>query len=168
MAGPVLGLALFLTALWVLHHTLSGYHYRDLAAGARTVPAARLLSALLLTVLNYLVLTGYDALAFRYIRHTLEYGRIAFASFIGYAFSNNIGLSMLAGISVRYRLYTSWALSMLEVTKMVAFYTLTLWLGLLFVGGLALIAQPAALPAQMNLPFISARSLGVAFLAVVC
>ncbi|HSB34390.1 MAG TPA: bifunctional lysylphosphatidylglycerol flippase/synthetase MprF [Nitrospirota bacterium] len=168
MAGPVLGLALFLTALWVLHHTLSGYHYRDLAAGARTVPAARLLSALLLTVLNYLVLTGYDALAFRYIRHTLEYGRIAFASFIGYAFSNNIGLSMLAGISVRYRLYTSWGLSILEVTKMVAFYTLTLWLGLLFVGGLALIAQPAASPAQMNLPFISARSLGVAFLAVVC
>src|SRR5512143_794132 len=51
---------------------------------------------------------------------------------------------------------------------MVAYYTRTLWLGLLFVGGLALIAQPAALPAQMNLPFISARSLGVAFLAVVC
>jgi phosphatidylglycerol lysyltransferase len=168
IAGPALGLVLFLAALWVLHHALSGYHYRELAAGARAVPASCLLSALLLTALNYLVLTGYDALAFRYIGRTLEYGRIAFASFIGYAFSNNIGLSMVAGISVRYRLYTSWGLSILEVTKMVAFYTLTLWLGLLFAGGLAFIAEPVALPALMKLPFVSARSLGVVFLAAVC
>jgi phosphatidylglycerol lysyltransferase len=168
IAGPLLGLLLFLAALWVLHHALSGYHYRDLAAGARTVPAARWLSALLLTALNYLVLTGYDALAFRYIRRTLEYGKIAFASFIGYAFSNNIGLSMLAGSSVRYRLYTSWGLSILEVTKMVAFYTLSLWLGLLFVGGLAFVTEPVALPALMKLPFVSARPLGVIFLAAAC
>lgn len=167
IAGPLIGLILFLAALWVLRHALSGYHYRDLAAGARAVPAPRLLSALLLTALNYLVLTGYDALAFRYIRRTLEYGKIAFASFIGYAFSNNIGLSMLAGSSVRYRLYTSWGLSILEVTKMVAFYTLTLWLGLLSVGGFAFVAEPVALPALMKLPFASARPLGVIFLAVV-
>jgi phosphatidylglycerol lysyltransferase len=168
IAAPLLGLLLFLAALWVLHHALSGYHYRDLAAGARAVPATHLLFALLLTCMNYLVLTGYDALAFRYIRRTLEYGRIAFASFIGYAFSNNIGLSMLAGSSVRYRLYTSWGLSILEVTKMVAFYTLSLWLGLLFVGGLAFVIEPVALPALMKLPFVSARPLGVIFLAAVC
>ena len=149
IAAPLLGLLLFLAALWVLHHALSGYHYRDLAAGARAVPVPRLLSALLLTCLSYLVLTGYDALAFRYIHRTLEYGKIAFASFIGYAFSNNIGLSMLAGSSVRYRLYTSWGLSILEVTKMVAFYTLSLWLGLLFVGGLAILTEPVALPALL-------------------
>ena len=168
IAAPLLGLLLFLAALWVLHHALSGYHYRDLAAGARAVPVPRLLSALLLTCLSYLVLTGYDALAFRYIHRTLEYGKIAFASFIGYAFSNNIGLSMLAGSSVRYRLYTSWGLSILEVTKMVAFYTLSLWLGLLFVGGLAFVTEPVALPALMKLPFVSARPLGVIFLAAAC
>ena len=168
IAAPLLGLLLFLAALWVLHHALSGYHYRDLAAGARAVPVPRLLSALLLTCLSYLVLTGYDALAFRYIHRTLEYGKIAFASFIGYAFSNNIGLSMLAGSSVRYPLYTSWGLSILEVTKLVAFYTLSLWLGLLFVGGLAFVTEPVALPALMKLPFVSARPLGVIFLAAAC
>jgi phosphatidylglycerol lysyltransferase len=166
-AGPLLGFILFLSALWVLHHVLSGYHYRDLAAGARAVPAPRLLTALCLTALNYLVLTGYDALAFRYIHRSLEYGKISFASFIGYALSNNIGLSMLAGSSVRYRLYTSWGLSVLEVTKMVAFYTVTLWVGLLFVGGLAFVIEPVSLPALMKLPFASARPLGIAFLAIV-
>lgn len=168
IAGPLLGFVLFLASLWVLHHALAGYRYHDLADSMRAVPRVRLLGALLLTVLNYLVLTGYDALAFRYVGRTLNYGKIAFASFIGYAFSNNIGLSMLAGGSVRYRLYTSWGLSLLEVTKMVAFYTLTLWLGLFFVGGLAFVAEPVALPALMKLPFASARPLGNIFLVVVC
>ncbi len=168
IAGPLLGLVLFLAALWVLHHALAGYRYRDLAAEARSVTAARLMGAVLLTVLNYLVLTGYDALAIRYIGRTLNYGRIAFASFIGYAFSNNIGLSMLAGSSVRYRLYTSWGFSLLEVTKMVAFTTLTLWLGLLSVCGLAFLAEPVALPALMRLPVGSTRPLGALFLTAVC
>ncbi len=168
IVGPLLGFALFLLALWALHHELVGYRYHDLLARVRTVPAFRLFGALLLTVLNYLVLTGYDSLAFRYVGHTLNYGKIAFASFIGYAFSNNIGLSMLAGSSVRYRLYTSWGLSLLEVTKMVAFYTFTLWLGLFFVGGLAFVAEPVVLPALLKLPFASARPLGIIFLIVVC
>lgn len=43
---------------------------------------------------------GYDILALKYIHHPLEYPKIALASFIGYAFSNNIGLSMIAGASV--------------------------------------------------------------------
>jgi phosphatidylglycerol lysyltransferase len=167
IAGPALGLALFLAALWALHHALAGYHYRDLAAGARSVSASRLFGAVLITALNYLVLTGYDSLAFRYIGRTLNYGRIAFASFIGYAFSNNVGLSMLAGGSVRYRLYTSWGFSLLEVTKMVAFYTLTLWLGLLFTAGFVFVAEPVALPALLKLPLVSARPLGAFFLIVV-
>ena len=144
--ASLLGLLLFLVALWFLHHALSEYHYSDIAEEARSLPALRLIAALLLTTLNYLVLTGYDVLAFRYVGRTLEYGRIAFASFIGYAFSNNIGLSMLAGSSVRYRLYTSWGLSMLDVTKMVAFSTLTLWLGLLSIGGIAFVVEPVAVP----------------------
>lgn len=165
--GSLAGLLLFLTALWVLHRALAGYHYRELAAEARAIRGPRLLYALLLTALNYFVLTGYDYLAFRYIHRTLAYGKIAFASFIGYAFSNNIGMSMIAGSSVRYRLYTSWGFSIMEVTKMAAFYTLTLWLGLLFVGGLAFVVEPVALPALMKLPFASARPLGVIFVAAV-
>ncbi len=88
LLGSLLGLALFLVALWVLHRTISEYHYRDIAAEARAVTPWRFFVALLLTLLNYFILTGYDALAFRYVGRRLEYRRIAFASFIGYAFSN--------------------------------------------------------------------------------
>jgi phosphatidylglycerol lysyltransferase len=168
ISGSLFGLALFLLSLGILHHALSGYHYRDLAAAAHTIAGPRLLYAMLLTILNYIVLTGYDSLAFRYIHRTLAYSKIAFASFIGYAFSNNIGLSMLAGSSVRYRLYTSWGLTIPEITRMVAFYTLTLWLGLLSVGGIVFTAEPIRLPTLMKLPFASASPLGVMFLILVC
>ena len=167
LLGSLLGLVLFFVALWVLHRALSEYRYTDIAQEVRAVPALRLIVSLLLTALNYLVLTGYDALAFRYVGRTLEYGRIAFASFIGYAFSNNIGMSMLAGSSVRYRLYTSWGLSVLDVTKMVAFSTLTLWLGLLSVGGIAFVIEPIAVPPLALVPISSTRPLGTLFLIVI-
>jgi phosphatidylglycerol lysyltransferase len=166
--GPLFGLSLFLAALWVLHRATVAYHYRDIAAAVWSVPRGRLAAALLLTFLNYIVLTGYDALAFRYIGRSLAYRRIAFASFIGYAFSNSIGLSMLAGSAVRYRLYTVWGISTIEITRMVAFYTLTLWLGLFALSGLAFTIEPIALPSALHLPFHSLRPLGEAFLAVLC
>jgi phosphatidylglycerol lysyltransferase len=164
--GPLLGLSLFLAALWVMHRATAAYHYRDIADAVRAVPAGRLAAAILLTALNYLILTGYDALAFRYIRRSLEYRRIAFASFIGYAFSNTIGMSMLAGSTVRYRLYTVWGISTIEITKMIAFYTLTLWLGLFALGGIAFTLEPIAMPAMLGLPFRSVRPLGVLLLMI--
>lgn len=89
--GPFLGAAILVTALWVLHAELTMVRYDAVVRGLRQIPAWHLLAALLVTGLNYLVLTGYDRLAFRYIQHPLQYSRIALASFIGYAFSNSIG-----------------------------------------------------------------------------
>ena len=158
--GPVLGGAIFLAALWVLHRELSLVHYHDVLKSLEQIPGMRLLLALVVTGLNYLVLTGYDWLAFRYIRHSLAYTRIALASFIGYAFSNSVGLSMLAGTSVRYRLYSTWGLSAVEIATVVGFYTLTLWLGLFTVAGAVFVLNPTPLPPWAPLALTSTRPLG--------
>ena len=104
---PVTGLILFSLALWVLHGELASYPLQDILQH-RNLPCPYL-RALSLTILSYLIMTGYDTLALKYIKHPLPYRKTAFASFIGYAFGNNIGLSMLAGGSVRFRLYSSGA-----------------------------------------------------------
>jgi phosphatidylglycerol lysyltransferase len=158
--GPTLGAVMFLAALWVLHRELKLVHYPEIVDSLKQIPTTRFLAAVAATGLNYLVLTGYDWLAFRYIRRPLQYSKIALASFIGYAFSNGVGLSMLAGSSVRYRLYSSWGLSALEITKVVAFCTLTLWLGLFTVAGAVFILNPVSLPAWVHLPLASTRPLG--------
>jgi len=165
--GPLLGLLLFTAALFVLHRELKDYSYHDIIRSLKELPTVRIYAALVLTILNYLVMTGYDSLALRYIRNPLAYRKIAFASFIGYAFSTNIGLSMIAGSSVRYRLYSAWGLSTIDITKVVAFYTLALWLGLGTVAGVMFLIEPLALPLLLHLPFSSIQLLGILFLILV-
>lgn len=165
--GPLLGLILFSVALWVLHRELNTYHPRDIVQYLKNLPAHQLLTALILTFLSYLVMTGYDILAIKYIQYPLEYTKIALASFIGYAFSNNIGLSMFAGASVRYRLYSGWGLSAFDITRVVTFCTVTVWIGFITLGGLVFVLEPAAISKIIHLPFGSARLLGTLFLLVV-
>ncbi len=159
--GSVFGTLLFVLALWVLHTELKTYHLHDIVNRTRALPAHRVFLAFLLTVLSYLIMTGYDTLALRYIRRPLGYAKTAIASFIGYSFSNNIGLSMLAGGSVRFRLYTTWGLSVWEITKVVFFCTATLWLGFLTLAGVIFIMEPLAIPQALHIPFASVQTLGV-------
>jgi uncharacterized membrane protein YbhN (UPF0104 family) len=164
--GPFLGLVLFGVMLWVLRHELHTYHYRDVIHHLGNIPASHLGLALCLTLLNYLVLTGHDALAFRYLNYPLSYGRIALASFLGYAFSHSIGFAMLSSISVRYRLYAAWGLSAGQIATVVAFNGITFWCGVLIIGGCAFIWEPLPLPSSLHLPFTSFQPLGVLFLVI--
>lgn len=163
---PLLGLSLFILAFSVLHGELKHYHYHDIARSLRQIPVSGLLLAFSLTLLNYLAMTGYDTLALRYIRHALSYRKIALASFVGYAFSNNIGLSMIAGSSVRYRLYSAWGLTTLEIARVVAFYTVSLWLGLSAVGGTVFIIAPPSISPGSPIASVPIRLVGIVLLAL--
>ena len=90
---PLLMIAVFAIALRVLQGTLQHYRYREVMAYLASIPRLQIWLSILLTLAGYLIMTGYDTLAFRYIGHPLAYRRIALASFIGYAFNNNVGLS---------------------------------------------------------------------------
>jgi uncharacterized membrane protein YbhN (UPF0104 family) len=93
--GPLLGLVLFVMALWFVHTALARYRYRDIVRDLKGTASIRVWIAVGLTVLNYVVLTLYDVLAFRYIGQALAYPKIALGSFLGYVFSLNVGLSAL-------------------------------------------------------------------------
>jgi phosphatidylglycerol lysyltransferase len=161
-----LGLLLFGAALGILHHYLWQYRYEDVVAELRGLPSRRVLAGLGLTLLSYVVLTGYDGLALAFIRHRLPYRRIAFASFIAYVFSHNVGPAFLGGSAVRFRLYSGWGLTTSEIATVVSFNVITFWLGFLLLLGTALVAAPPPLPAQVQLPVASTGVLGVACLAV--
>ncbi|HEY8133020.1 MAG TPA: bifunctional lysylphosphatidylglycerol flippase/synthetase MprF [Thermoanaerobaculia bacterium] len=161
---PLVILALFAVALRVLQDTLAHYHYHDVIVYLSSLPVDQIVLAVILTLFGYLVMTGYDTLAFEYIRHPLPYRKIALASFIGYAFNNNVGLSGLVGGSLRYRLYTAWRLSAVQIAKVIAFCTISFWLGFVLLGGTLFIATPPQIPAAVHLPFNSIRLLGILLL----
>jgi phosphatidylglycerol lysyltransferase len=162
-----IGPFLLVIAIWVLHGELKTFNFQDALRSFHELPNQSILLCFLLTILSYLVMSGYDLLALRYIHHPLSYPKIGVASFIGYAFSNNIGLSMLAGGSVRYRLYSSWGLTAFEITEVVGFCTLSLWLGFFALGGAAFLLEPMSIPNALRVPFYSLRFVGILFLASV-
>ncbi len=165
--GPLIGSILFAIALFVIHRQLSEYHYRDIIRYIKELPPGRISMAFIVTILSYVLLTAYDTLSFYYIKNPLEYRKIAFASFVGYAFSHNIGFALLSGGSVRYRFYSVWGLSAVEVTKVVAFNGLTFWTGFFTVGGIVFLLEPLIIPASLHFPFLSVRFLGIVFLVLV-
>ena len=150
-AIPVaIGLVLFLIALEVLRLELRTVTWPQLTADVLQTPPWQLGLALVLTTINYAALTGYDLLAFAYIGARLPRGRIAVASFLAYAISNNVGFAMLSGASVRYRFYTRWGISAEQLSRIVVSYSMTFWLGLMGLGGLSLAVSP--LPSALELP----------------
>ena len=137
-----IAVVLFVAALEVLRHELAAVTWRTLSEDVlRTSPWA-LLGAVVLTAINYAVLTAYDLIAFAYIGKTLPRWRIVGASFIAYAIANNVGFAMLSGASVRYRFYTRWGVTAEELSRVVFSYSVTFWLGLLALGGLSLVLSP--------------------------
>lgn len=163
--GSIFGILLFAAALYALHYELKEYHYHDISRQLKAIPVYHLLIALLLTVLSYLILIGYDSVALHYVHHPLGYSKIATAGFIGYAFSNSVGTPMHAAI--RYRLYSAWGLSAIDVTKMVAFCGLSYWLGIFTIGGVVFLLEPLEIPALIHLRLVSEPHLGILFLVFI-
>ena len=167
LASGVLGIVLFTAMLMLLSHQLKAHHYQDVLRALQDIPAQDIAFAMLLMVLNYWTLTGYDVLALRYLQRPLAYRKIALASFTGYVFSHNIGLSVFGGAAVRYRLYSSWDLSTVEIAKIIVFCTFTFWLGIFSLTGAVFLVEPIAINARFNLPFETVRPFGIMFVSAV-
>ena len=146
----VVALALFMAALEVLRVELRAVSWQEITGDVLRTPVSQLAAAIVLTLLNYATLTGYDLLAFAYIRKPLPRARIVLASFLAYAIANNVGFAMLSGASVRYRFYTRWGVTAEELSRIVFSYSVTFWLGLFALGGLSLVVSP--MPHAQELP----------------
>ena len=136
IAAAAIGLAAFL-----LYRTLSRYSLDQLVAAVAAVPAPRLLGAIGFAAASYLSLTGFDYLALHYVGRPLPYRRAALASFTALSLGHNIGLAALSSGAVRYRFYSRWGLSAGEVARVVLFCGITVGLGLLVLGGAALLLR---------------------------
>ena len=148
---PALSLVLFLAAVWAIYRELAGWQLTDIMAAITALPAWSLASALVAAALGYAVLSLYDVLALRYLGNELKPRRAALAGFVGYAFSHTIGLPLLTGGAVRYRLYTVWGLSTLDIASIVAVNSVTLWLGLAGMVALGGLLAPAEVGRMLGL-----------------
>jgi phosphatidylglycerol lysyltransferase len=142
---PTVILLILVGASWLLYYQLRDIQLDELLDDLKSMRATHIGLAIALVALNYVFLFGYDWLAIRYLRHPLPLGKLAVASFIGHVFSFNFG-GILGGSSMRYRVYSAWKFSMVEIVQLVAILGLTFWLGVLALAGIMFLAAPFPIP----------------------
>lgn len=139
----LIGLILLIGAIYVVQEEFRHLKWQDIKTALTTIPPWALFASFIWTVLSYYILTFYDRLGTIYAGHRVAYGRVCFAAFCAYTLSHNLGLAAVSGAAVRYRLYSNWGLSNLEIGKLVAFCSFTFGLGGLVLGGAVLFILPA-------------------------
>ena len=138
----VAALALCALAIVALDHAIGGDSLPRARVALLAMKPGRVVLAVALTVLSYLLLTSYDALALRYAQKPMPPGTTILTSFIAYAFAHNVGFGFLAGASVRARRYGKKGLGAEDVARVAAFAGVTTWIGVAAVGGVALLISP--------------------------
>jgi glycosyltransferase 2 family protein len=120
LAAAALALAAFL-----LYRTLSRYDLDQIVASVVSIPLDRLALAGAFAAASYLCLTGFDALAVRYVGRVLPYRSVALASFCSLSIGHNVGLAALSSGAIRYRFYSRWGMSAEQVAKLILFCAIT-------------------------------------------
>lgn len=152
-AAPiVLGAGLFALGLYALYHLLKPVNPADVAAQIRATPVSTLGAALGATAIGYVALIFYDWFGLRFIGRSLNPGVVALGGFLGYAFGNTIGVSVVSGGAVRYRIYSAVGLNAFEVAAVSGYTAVALGTGLTLVGVSALAVHPGAVGAY--LPYV--------------
>lgn len=132
-------------AISYLSKKLKGVTWADVQRGFESLPTSHIVIALCLVALNYVILTGYDWIAIRYMKKKLSWPRMMAGAIVGYASGNVLGW-LFGGNLARYRMYSRWGFSMLEIIALISILSVTFWLGLFLLAGVAFIALPIHLP----------------------
>jgi glycosyltransferase 2 family protein len=157
----VLGLAGFL-----IYRALTRYSLDQIIASVTSIPIDHIGRMGGFAVASYLCLTCFDFLATRYVGRTLPYRRVALASFTALSIGHNIGLAALSSGAIRYRLYSQCGLSAQEVAKLILFCAITVGLGLMILGGVALLLRPGLAEEVTRLDRAIVLTLGITCLAL--
>jgi uncharacterized membrane protein YbhN (UPF0104 family) len=155
---------IFVAALVLLYHEFEDVALGDVIAHFTALPKGQLLAAAGVTAASYMLLTGYDFLALRYVRRRLCVRDVLLASFIAFAFSNSVGLQVLSGGSMRYRIYSSFGLGAVEIGEIVGFCTAAYALGVITLGGLLALFNSAEIASLLHLPQTGIAAGGVVLL----
>ena len=156
--GVVLSVTIIAVAVVVLYRILRDIDPDELIDAIEATDWRTLFIAALFVAGGYFTFTFYDLFALRTIGWSdVPYRVAALSGFTSYAIGHNVGASVFSGGAVRYRIYSAWGLSVIDVTKICFVAGLTFWLGNATVLGLGMLYNPQAARALDQLPLWSNR-----------
>src|SRR3954454_14051475 len=140
-------------ALTTLVHMLRGVDTGVVLVALAEKPLLQIGLAALCVMGSFCTLTFYDFFALRTIgKKHVPYRIAALSSFTSYVIGHNVGATVFTGGAIRFRIYSDYGLSAIDVAKICFLSGLTFWLGNLFVLGIGMAWHPWAASAMDLLP----------------
>jgi len=164
--GIVVSLLIIGLAINHLINTLKGVDTGVILLALKEKPTTQIALAALCVIGAFCTLTFYDFFALRTIgkRH-VPYRIAALTGFTSYTIGHNIGATVFTGGAIRFRIYSDYGLSAIDVAKICFISGLTFWLGNLAVLGIGMAWHPAAASSMDMLPLEVNRLIGLGCLA---
>lgn len=160
LLGSLASIAVFAVAVWVLVGMVREYDMKEVWAAFQSIPPRRIAYAMLSTIGIYAIMGTYDMLAVMYFEHKLSFPRVFFASLIASIFSYAVGLALVTGGAVRYRIYSDAGLKAADIGKIIAFGFSTFTLCLLLISGVTMLIAPDTLASLIFLPAATVQVIG--------
>lgn len=164
--GLAVSLVIVGIAAATLYHTLHGIDVGKVVAALRAQSKLHIVLSAALVVAGYANLICYDLFALSTIgKQKIPLRVVAFASFTSYTIGHSLGAATVTCGLVRFRVYSFWKLTVIDITKIAFITGMTFWLGNIFVLGGAIAYRPDALSVVDDLPAWINLMIGLAGLA---
>jgi glycosyltransferase 2 family protein len=164
--GVAASLVIIAIAITTLVHMLRGVDTGVVLVALAEKPLMQIGLAALCVLGSFCTLTFYDLFALRTIgKKHVPYRIAALSSFTSYVIGHNIGATVFTGGAIRFRIYSDYGLSAIDVAKICFLSGLTFWLGNLFVLGIGMAWHPSAASAMDLLPVSINRGIALGCLA---
>src|SRR6201996_6392703 len=151
--GIAVSLLIIVLAITKLVRTPKGVDTGGILTGLTDIRPHNVALAALCVIGAFCTLTFYDFFALRTIdKNHVPYRIAAMSSFASYTIGHNIGATVFTGGAIRFRIYSDYGLSAIDVAKICFISGLTFWLGNMFVLGIGMAWHPSAAGAIDLLP----------------
>lgn len=163
--GIAASLLIVTIAITHLVRTLQGVDTAMVLTALAEKSGSQIALAALCVMGAFFTLTFYDLFALRTIgKNHVPYRIAALSSFTSYTVGHNIGATVFTGGAIRFRIYSDWGLTAIDVAKICFISGLTFWLGNAFVLGIGMIWHPSAAASIDLLPESINRLIGIGLL----
>jgi hypothetical protein len=166
--GIAASLLIIAFAITTLVRTLRGVDTGVILTALTEIRPGHIALAALCVISAFCTLTFYDFFALRTIgKKHVPYRIAALSSFTSYTIGHNIGATVFTGGAIRFRIYSDYALSAIDVAKICFLSGLTFWLGNTFVLGIGMAWHPWAASAMDQLPPAINRLIALGVIAAI-
>jgi glycosyltransferase 2 family protein len=164
--GIGLSATIVLISAFVLSYRLRDLDWRAVTTAVQAVSPAHVAAAAFFVACGYVTLALYDWFALRTIgARQVPFRVAALAGATSYAIGHGLGAMVFASAAIRFRIYSRFGVSLIDIAKICFIAGLTFWLGNIAALGIGMAYMPEAARAVDQISSWGNQAIGIAALS---